>query len=436
MPKHAGLIQRKKSVKISSASAEMAPPVVYFNTLPMELYMNTPLPPQVAPRPMFMDHPLHVKILSQIEYYFRCNTDSPIPVYLGVIIYLCKTVKDLTTDVEKILDSLKNSSSVEIQIEAGNKIMLPPSVLDELVYRGHVVYPMTFCIKKADTELHSHCGVIEFTADEGVVFMPKWMMENMKLQDGEVDEKYLIDIVETKPSSHAIALFDTDYEVDFATPLNFKEHEKKTMIFTRDGESVVEFMKKLPIKESNKQQTEFTPFMGQARRFSGQVVKVKENDGSKVQLKKKEPEELKAYTGKSYRLMVDGWLSARISRLSNLHERIHKKVGPSLMEIRAYVAQEQECLLELVDPSLGRYSKDEAMRLLNIALLCTIPSPTLRPPMSSVVKMLDDSLGPRSISTNAPWAVSLLYMDESKECSTSEKKLLPDLYDVCGYMSQ
>nr|GEZ68625.1 hypothetical protein [Tanacetum cinerariifolium] len=71
-------------------------------------------------------------------------------------------------------------------LEAGNKIILPPSVLDELVYRGHVVYPMTFYIRNPDTELHSHCGVIEFTADEGVVFMPKWMMENMKLQDGEV----------------------------------------------------------------------------------------------------------------------------------------------------------------------------------------------------------------------------------------------------------
>ncbi|PWA42740.1 LRR receptor-like serine/threonine-protein kinase [Artemisia annua] len=137
----------------------------------------------------------------------------------------------------------------------------------------------------------------------------------------------------------------------------------------------------------------------------------------------------------------------------------------------AYVLQEHGSLLELVDPSLGKYSKDEAMRMLNIALLCTNPSPSLRPPMSSVVKMLDgkipvqppminlgagnppdmrfkafdmmshdsqtqvstisaNSQGPRSISTDAPWADSSLYMDESKESSTSEMKLLPDLYDV------
>ncbi|CAI0409253.1 unnamed protein product, partial [Linum tenue] len=56
----------------------------------------------------------------------------------------------------------------------------------------------------------------------------------------------------------------------------------------------------------------------------------------------------------------------------------------------AYVLQEQGNLLELVDPELGKsYSKEEARKLLNIALLCTNPSPTLRPPTSSVVKMME-----------------------------------------------
>lgn len=35
-----------------------------------------------------------------------------------------------------------------------------------------------------------------------------------------------------------------------------------------------------------------------------------------------------------------------------------------------------------------------------------------------------------SMLTDAPWEDSSLYMNESKESSTSEKKLLPDLYDV------
>ncbi|KAG6689040.1 hypothetical protein I3842_11G156300 [Carya illinoinensis] len=59
----------------------------------------------------------------------------------------------------------------------------------------------------------------------------------------------------------------------------------------------------------------------------------------------------------------------------------------------AYVLQEQGNLLDLVDPSLGSsYSSEEAMRMLNLALLCTNPSPTLRPSMSSVISMLDGKI--------------------------------------------
>uniref|UniRef100_A0A0D9VE34 non-specific serine/threonine protein kinase n=1 Tax=Leersia perrieri TaxID=77586 RepID=A0A0D9VE34_9ORYZ len=46
-------------------------------------------------------------------------------------------------------------------------------------------------------------------------------------------------------------------------------------------------------------------------------------------------------------------------------------------------------LLEIVDQRLGsRYSQDEALRMLNVALLCTNTSPAQRPKMSSVVSML------------------------------------------------
>uniref|UniRef100_A0A0E0JXR4 non-specific serine/threonine protein kinase n=1 Tax=Oryza punctata TaxID=4537 RepID=A0A0E0JXR4_ORYPU len=46
-------------------------------------------------------------------------------------------------------------------------------------------------------------------------------------------------------------------------------------------------------------------------------------------------------------------------------------------------------LLEIVDQRLGsHYSQDEALRMLNVALLCTNASPVQRPKMSSVVNML------------------------------------------------
>lgn len=46
--------------------------------------------------------------------------------------------------------------------------------------------------------------------------------------------------------------------------------------------------------------------------------------------------------------------------------------------------------MELVDPDLGsEFSSEEAMLMLNVALLCTNASPTLRPIMSQVVSMLE-----------------------------------------------
>lgn len=52
--------------------------------------------------------------------------------------------------------------------------------------------------------------------------------------------------------------------------------------------------------------------------------------------------------------------------------------------------QDRGNLLELVDPQLGsEYSTEEAMVLLNVALLCTNASPSLRPTMSQVVSMLE-----------------------------------------------
>lgn len=44
----------------------------------------------------------------------------------------------------------------------------------------------------------------------------------------------------------------------------------------------------------------------------------------------------------------------------------------------------------MVDPALGsEYSSEEAVLMLNVALLCTNASPTLRPSMSQVVSILE-----------------------------------------------
>ncbi|XP_035543106.1 probable LRR receptor-like serine/threonine-protein kinase RFK1 [Juglans regia] len=56
----------------------------------------------------------------------------------------------------------------------------------------------------------------------------------------------------------------------------------------------------------------------------------------------------------------------------------------------ALVLQQKGNLVELVDPKLGsEFKMEEAIRMIKVALLCTNPSPALRPTMSAIVSMLE-----------------------------------------------
>lgn len=56
----------------------------------------------------------------------------------------------------------------------------------------------------------------------------------------------------------------------------------------------------------------------------------------------------------------------------------------------ACVLHERGTLLELVDPDLGsNYPTEDALLMLNVALLCTNAAPTLRPKMSNIVSLLE-----------------------------------------------
>ncbi|XP_010246510.1 PREDICTED: probable leucine-rich repeat receptor-like serine/threonine-protein kinase At3g14840 [Nelumbo nucifera] len=56
----------------------------------------------------------------------------------------------------------------------------------------------------------------------------------------------------------------------------------------------------------------------------------------------------------------------------------------------ALILKDQGSLLDLVDPRLGlEFNKDEAMKMINVALLCTNTCAPLRPTMSAVVGMLE-----------------------------------------------
>lgn len=48
---------------------------------------------------------------------------------------------------------------------------MPPSALDVLT-RLNIVYPMLFKLTNQRANRHTHCGVLEFVADEGKVYIP------------------------------------------------------------------------------------------------------------------------------------------------------------------------------------------------------------------------------------------------------------------------
>lgn len=199
-------------------------------------------------------------------------------------------------------------------LEKGDKIIMPPSALDRLASL-HIEYPMLFKLSNPSASRVTHCGVLEFVADEGLIYLPYWMMENMLLQEGDIvqvknaslskgtfvklqphtkdfldisnpkvvlettlrsfsclttgdtimvaynNKRFYIDVVETKPSS-AVSIIETDCEVDFAPPLDYKEPEKPSRPTPTKKRPEVE-------EEPAKKVAKFNPFTGPGRRLDG-----------------------------------------------------------------------------------------------------------------------------------------------------------------------
>ncbi|XP_020527714.1 ubiquitin fusion degradation protein 1 homolog [Amborella trichopoda] len=199
------------------------------------------------------------------------------------------------------------------QVESGDKVILPQSALHSLA-TTHMEYPMLFELWNPSTEHVAYCGVLEFTAEEGELYMPNWMMENMHLQEGDYVEvkngtlrkgtyvklqphtnefldisnlkailettlrsftclttgdrimlgfnnkKYYINIVETRPTP-AVCIIDTDCEVDFAPPLDYNEPQRSATTLSSS--------QTLEKEELSKEFEKFIPFTGVGRRLDG-----------------------------------------------------------------------------------------------------------------------------------------------------------------------
>ncbi|URE20777.1 LRR receptor-like serine threonine-protein kinase [Musa troglodytarum] len=89
----------------------------------------------------------------------------------------------------------------------------------------------------------------------------------------------------------------------------------------------------------------------------------------------------------------------------------------------AWNLREKQCELELVDPKLSTFDEAQAIRIINVALLCTQASPMLRPSMSRVVAMLTGDIGVSEVKSRPGYLTDWQFNDLSSNfasCGPSE----------------
>lgn len=72
-------------------------------------------------------------------------------------------------------------------------VIMPPSAL-EMLTRLNVEYPMLFKLTNHIRKRQTHCGVLEFVADEGKIYIPYWvrmhreqmLVKNVKLSNSNL----------------------------------------------------------------------------------------------------------------------------------------------------------------------------------------------------------------------------------------------------------
>nr|XP_023025158.1 ubiquitin recognition factor in ER-associated degradation protein 1 isoform X2 [Leptinotarsa decemlineata] len=201
-------------------------------------------------------------------------------------------------------------------VERGGKIIMPPSALEKLT-RLNINYPMLFKLVNKKTNRVTHCGVLEFVADEGKVYLPLWMMHNLVLEEGDLvqmesvslpvgtfskfqplnpdflditnpkavlenclrsfaclttgdviavkynQKAYELCVLETKPGD-AISIIECDMNVEFAAPVGYKEPEQRKK---EEEETAVDPAELMP------EPSGFVAFRGTGNRLDGKKRK-------------------------------------------------------------------------------------------------------------------------------------------------------------------
>uniref|UniRef100_A0A914UYR1 Ubiquitin fusion degradaton protein n=1 Tax=Plectus sambesii TaxID=2011161 RepID=A0A914UYR1_9BILA len=128
------------------------------------------------------------------------------------------------------------------------QILLPSSALDWLV-RLNIQYPMMFRITNTNPETQrvTHCGVLEFLAEEGRCYLPSWMMRQLLLAEGDVAQiQYaslpLATYAKFKPQSPDFLNISNPRAVLEVELRKFACLSKNDLIAVRYNDQVLEFL--------------------------------------------------------------------------------------------------------------------------------------------------------------------------------------------------
>jgi len=212
-------------------------------------------------------------------------------------------------------------------VEGGGKIIMPPSALDQLT-RLNIVYPMLFKLSNKKTSRNTHCGVLEFVADEGKIYIPYWMMQNLMLETGGLvtvesatlpvatyskfqplskdfldltnpkavlemrlrhfaclskgdivaisynNKVYELNVMETKPAD-AVTIIECDMNVDFEAPPGYQED------YVPKAQPMEEEEPELDVSQMLPEETGFIAFAGSGNRLDGK--KKRTNSETEIQ---------------------------------------------------------------------------------------------------------------------------------------------------------
>lgn len=220
-------------------------------------------------------------------------------------------------------------------LDDGDKILLPPSALNTLS-RMEVEFPMLFELRNDRQGKKTHCGVTEFTAEEGKCHLPFFMMQNLMIEEGSIinvknislpkatflkvqaqsvdfldisnpravleftlrkytcvtegdqlvlphlGKFFFLNILEVKPNG-AASIVETDVEIDFAEPIGYQDSEYARRergegtkaggdSASSTGGGVVRTLQKATASSAEPEEKKFEAFGGAGKRIDGKPL--------------------------------------------------------------------------------------------------------------------------------------------------------------------